>query len=107
MDGYIERTVSSRQSFHLSSVNSLHNEALRGFGTSDDYLSDSESEAVTGQMAEDISRAGMTCGLAAAAGNDPELGGEKTGKRQQREEVAAECPCLCTDGGHLGTEVLA
>ncbi|KAL8185404.1 UNVERIFIED_CONTAM: hypothetical protein K2H54_049483 [Gekko kuhli] len=72
----------------------------------DGYLSDSESEAITRQLAEDASGAGMTHGLAAATGNDPELGGEKM-KHQYEEDEAAERLCQCSSGGsYLGAPIL-
>ncbi|KAL8221343.1 UNVERIFIED_CONTAM: hypothetical protein K2H54_066143 [Gekko kuhli] len=86
---------------------------LRGYNTMsrrpDGYLSNSESEAVDGHFQRDATGAGTTRGAAAAADNDPELSGEKTGTKSHREEDAADDrPCPCAAGGsHFGTAVLA
>ncbi|KAL8185511.1 UNVERIFIED_CONTAM: hypothetical protein K2H54_053710 [Gekko kuhli] len=51
----------------------------------------------------------MTRGAAAAADSNPELSGEKTGKKRHREEDAADDrPCPFSAGGsHLGAAILA
>ncbi|KAL8178284.1 UNVERIFIED_CONTAM: hypothetical protein K2H54_039375, partial [Gekko kuhli] len=74
----------------------------------DGYLSDSESEAANGRFRRDATGAGTTRGAATATDNDPELSGEKIGKKCPREEDAMEDhPCPCAAGGsHFGAAVL-
>ncbi|KAL8221670.1 UNVERIFIED_CONTAM: hypothetical protein K2H54_074115 [Gekko kuhli] len=105
-----ERPFREREGPHSSLFRSrfLAAEASRStFKRPDGYLSDAESEAANGRFLRDATGASTTRGAAAAAGNDPELSGEKTSKKRPREEDAAEdrpCPCAAISGTRFWRE---